>query len=132
MVKLDTATIQQKFHNFSILCPLLLIIFIKDLCDLVKTTLDKTGCYADDTPILLKEKETSNLNIIAKYIMSNVQNWSNGNKIYLNLSKTNYIVFLNKKLLHILNFGCLSRYLSMFFTLTNYAKRSVYISIIEY
>ena len=79
----------------SILGPLLFLIYINDLgslSDIVYSLL-----YADDTSMFITG---SNINVIVKHLnehLSIVSDWLRANKLSLNIGKTHYMVFTNKK-----------------------------------
>jgi len=79
----------------SILGPLLFIIMINDLFgshDL------KMVSYADDTTLMASASSTEELHSKIAAALRNVCRWTNSNKLKLNVSKTKYMIFTNKKI----------------------------------
>ena len=58
--------------------------------------------FADDTACFLEDSDIQNLQLILNSELLNISNWMKANKLSVNLSKTNYIIFRprNKKLNH--------------------------------
>jgi hypothetical protein len=78
----------------SVLGPLLFIIYITDMN---KCLTNSTAFgFADDTTLLVKNKEFEDLYINAYEDLENICDWFAANKLSINLSKTNYILFRNK------------------------------------
>ena len=75
----------------SLLGPLLFLIFINDLPNVSKKL--NFYLFADDTNIYYESKSIYDLvrNINAE--LQNVQKWLDANRLSLNISKTNYIIF---------------------------------------
>lgn len=76
--------------QWSILGPLLFIIFVNDLPDCVSC---KTVMYADDTSLLVS---SNNANILQNELsknMCNIASWFKKNNLTLNLSKTKFMLF---------------------------------------
>ena len=73
----------------SILGPLLFSIYINDL---PKASHFETSLYADDTALILSEKELDTLNKNVSKELIKVENWLNKNKLSLNLVKTKYML----------------------------------------
>ena len=84
----------------SILGPLLFLIYINDLHNSIKFC--KTHHFADDTNLLYFNKSAKQLNKHVNYDLKHIVNWLNANKICLNVSKTELVVFkpLKKSLDH--------------------------------
>lgn len=78
----------------SILGPLLFLIFINDLpfC----SSILKFILFADDTNIFLTGKHVDTLIAIANDELTKVSHWLKCNKLILNLTKSNYIIFNQK------------------------------------
>ena len=79
----------------SILGPLLFILYINDLCNVSKFL--KCALFADDTNLFASG---NNINTLCEQIndeLSKINKWFNINKLSLNLSKTNFIIFSKKK-----------------------------------
>ena len=78
----------------SVLVPILFIIYINDICkvsDVVKCVL-----FADDTNIFCSEKNLTDLQLTLNRELGKLFVWFSVNKLSLNLSKTNYILFRNR------------------------------------
>lgn len=75
----------------SILGPLLFLLYINDLpscCDKLLPVI-----FADDTNVFLKGRSTDALIEIMNKELDNILKWLNANKLSLNISKTQYMVF---------------------------------------
>ena len=96
----------------SILGPLLFILYINDLCNVSKFL--KCVLFADDTNLFASG---NNINTLCEQIndeLSKINKWFSINKLSLNLSKTNFIIFSKKSIseAHInieINNVCISR-----------------------
>jgi len=75
----------------SILGPLLFLIYINDIAH--STKFSKAILFADDTSLLLSDKNLSNLVNNINSELSIMKSWFAANKLSLNTNKTNYIVF---------------------------------------
>ena len=78
----------------SVLGPILFIIYINDICnvsDVVKCVL-----FADDTNIFCSERNLTDLQLTLNRELGKLFVWFSVNKLSLNLSKTNYILFRNR------------------------------------
>ena len=75
----------------SILGPLLFLVYVNDF----KSCLNKSDAimFADDTTILAINKSLPVLFDIVNKELTNVDNWLTANKLSLNVTKTNYIIF---------------------------------------
>ena len=75
----------------SVLRPLLFIIYVNDF----PRCLNQSSClsFADDTTILLSDKNTKCLFIKGSNELLNIDNWLIANKLFLNSDKTKYILF---------------------------------------
>ena len=82
----------------SILGPLLFLIYVNDFSRGIST--GKTIMFADDTNLFFSGNCYNQLFRVANEELTNVDHWLTANKLSLNISKTNYIVFrtLNSKL----------------------------------
>ena len=78
----------------SVLGPLLFIIFINDLHLSVKHS--KVRHFADDTNLLLSDKSLKKINKHINHDLSLINKWLRANKISLNTSKTEIIIFRKK------------------------------------
>jgi len=80
----------------SILGPLLFILYINDIVnysDILKFIL-----FADDTNVFHSHKQMSELVKSVNYELEKLSEWFRSNKLSLNVQKTNYIIFTNKKI----------------------------------
>ena len=77
----------------SVLGPILFIIYVNDICnvsDVVKCVL-----FADDTNIFCSERSLTDLQLALNRELGKRFVWFSVNKLSLNISKTNYILFRN-------------------------------------
>lgn len=78
----------------SVLGPILFLMYINDIvnasskCDLI--------IYADDTTLLLKDKNIDSLHTTLSTELMNIKLWIQSNNLKLNISKSNYILFQNR------------------------------------
>jgi hypothetical protein len=77
----------------SVLGPLLFIIYTNDLPDCINHA--TTILFADDTTIYESSADLNYLYSSMKNNLSRLTDWFRGNKLSLNVSKTNYMVFSN-------------------------------------
>ena len=75
----------------SVLGPLLFLIYINDLHQTIKFS--KTRHFADDTNLLIKNKSLKQLKKQLNYDLSKLVSWLKSNKISLNTSKTEMLIF---------------------------------------
>ena len=75
----------------SVLGPLLFLIYINDLSTTIKHY--KVHHFADDTNRLHINDSIKKLNIAVNFDLKSLTNWLNANKIPLNVSKTELILF---------------------------------------
>ena len=75
----------------SVLGPLLFLVYINDLHKAIKFS--KTRHFADDTNLLIENKTLKQLNKQLNYDLRQLCNWLKANKISLNCSKTELILF---------------------------------------
>ena len=80
----------------SILGPLLFLIYINDITH--ASSKFKFIIYADDTNLLLAEQSINSLHSNLTSELKLIYNWIHINKLKLNISKTNYILFQNRSL----------------------------------
>jgi len=80
----------------SILGPLLFLLYINDLSTVSK--LMTFIMFADDTNIFITGKNVSNLTHVVNSELHSLSIWFSANLLSLNIKKTNYILFGNKKL----------------------------------
>ena len=79
----------------SILGPLLFIIFINDLNLSVRSS--KVHHFADDTNLLLIDKSLKKINTLINHDLALLVQWLRANKISLNTSKTEIVIFRPKQ-----------------------------------
>jgi len=77
--------------NWSILGPLLFIIYINDLAQNLKYS--DPILYADDTNLILHKNVLDELIEIVYSDLNLMQSWYSANKLSLNISKTIYMLF---------------------------------------
>ena len=75
----------------SVLGPLLFLIYINDLHSAIKFC--STRLFADDTNLLIKNKSLKQIRKFLNLDLRNLANWLKANKISLNASKTELIIF---------------------------------------
>ena len=79
----------------SILGPLLLIIYIADIDQCCKKGI--SFGFADDTTILIQNNNFEDLYIDTYDQINSICQWLVANKVSINLSKSNYVLFRNKR-----------------------------------
>ena len=97
----NTKTVNIGVPQGSTLGPLLFLIFINDMENC--STLLKFIQFADDTTIMFSSPDISHLNEILETEGNKVVEWLNTNKLLINLSKTNCMLFTNKRIVTNLN-----------------------------
>ena len=75
----------------SILCPLLFIIYMNDICNVSEMLF--YILYADDTTVIIKDKDISILLQTLNVELEKLSIWLKANKLSLNAKKTYYLVF---------------------------------------
>lgn len=80
----------------SILGPLLFLLYINDL-NLVSNLLTFI-MFADDTNLFIKGHNINSLTLTLNLELDKISDWFNANLLSLNIKKTNYILFGNKKM----------------------------------
>ena len=71
------------------------MLYINDICNV--SNIFNFILFADDTTILSTHKDTKLLYEQANNELDQLQNWLILNKLSININKTNYIIFSNKK-----------------------------------
>ena len=77
----------------SVLGPLLFMIYTNDLPDSLSGA--KSILFADDTTIYISSNNISNLYRDMNIELDNITDWFRANKLSLNVTKTNYMIFTN-------------------------------------
>ena len=90
-----TSSIKCDVPQGSVLGPLLFLKYINDLHVAIKHC--KVHHFADDTNLLIINKSLKRLNKLLNIDLKNLTNWLNANKISLNVSKTELIIFKPKR-----------------------------------
>ena len=78
----------------SILGPILFILYINDMCNV--STLLKPILFADDPKLFYSGKDIKELCSVVSIELDKLCKWFQVNKLSLNTSKTNFMVFTNK------------------------------------
>ena len=79
----------------SILGPMLFLMYINDLCSIYKYT--TPILFADDTNLFSSGKDLKVIENRANDELSNISEWLKVNKLSLNINKTHYMIFSQKK-----------------------------------
>ena len=87
----STQSIKSGIPRGSILGPLLLIIYINDICNVSEMLF--YILYADDTTVIIKDKDISILLQTLNVELEKLSIWLKANKLSLNAKKTYYLVF---------------------------------------
>ena len=90
-VTIKDLLISHRFQQGSVLGLLLFLLYINDLHTAMKFY--KVHHFADDTNLLHISNSIKKLNEFVNFDMKNLSNWLNPNKISLNVSKTELIMF---------------------------------------
>ena len=81
----------------STLGPLLFLVYINDLP--FASTM-KVRLFADDACLSVEHKNPETLELIVNKEPLKVQNWLDNNKLFINYSKSNFLIFTKRKLSH--------------------------------
>ena len=82
----------------SILSPLLFLFYINDLPNIVNNI--HTILYADDTSFCIKHDSLSELLPKCNYVLEKLIQWTNCNRISININKTTYFLTTNRQIDH--------------------------------
>ena len=91
----DSNKVEYGVPQGSVLGPLLFLIYINDLHQAIKFC--KTRHFADDTNLLINNSSLKQIKKDLNYDLRQLCNWLKANKISLNCSKTELIIFRNPK-----------------------------------
>ena len=80
----------------SILGPLLFLIYMNDLCN--TSEVFKYILFADDTSIFMSHKDPHALQHIVNIELTKISQWLYMNKLSVNTSKTNFMIFTNRNI----------------------------------
>lgn len=80
----------------SVLGPILFIIYMNDIIN--ASSRFKFTMYADDTNLLIADKDITSLHLHFSSELKSVSQWLKSNELKLNVKKTNYIFFQNRSL----------------------------------
>ena len=97
----DNRTVTCGVPQGSNLGPLLFIIYINDLCNV--SNILKLVLFADDTNLFTSGHDLEHLTSIVTSELRKLQIWFNLNKLSLNVTKTNYMLFTTNKRLDNVN-----------------------------
>ena len=75
----------------SVLCPLLFLIYIKDIYNSSKKL--SFYLFADDTNLLYADKDLKSLESVINIELQKVCDWLNANKLTINAKKSNFVIF---------------------------------------
>ena len=92
------ATISYGFPQGFILGPLLLLLYINDICMAFKVL--KFHLFADDTNIIYSDKNPKNLELIMNSESAKLQDWITANKLTIDVKKSNFVVFHPSRIKH--------------------------------
>ena len=87
----------------SILVPVLFILYINDMCNV--SMLMKSICIADDTNFFYSGDNLSKVCETVSTELDKLHRWFQVNKLSLNISKTNFMIFGNKRAHDLPSFG---------------------------
>jgi hypothetical protein len=79
----------------SILEPLFFLLYINDLPNVI-SDISKLVLYADDTSIIIFDKDSLKFKTIVHTVFDKINNWFQTNLLYLNFDKTYFLQFLTK------------------------------------
>ena len=79
----------------SILGPALFILYVNDMCNV--SSVVKSILFADDTNLFLVGDDLKEVCETMSFELDKMSRWFQANKLSLNVSKTNFMIFSNKK-----------------------------------
>ena len=79
----------------SILGPLLFILYMNDFPNALK--LAESFLFADDTSVYYSHSDLKQLEIVLNSELQNIDIWMKSNKLSVNISKTNYLIFRSRQ-----------------------------------
>ena len=94
-VKSDLQNIQCGVPQGSILGPLLFLLYINDLAYACKRTFPVL--FADDSNVFISDKNPNHVQQMINDELKDIVIWLRANKHSLNINKTHYMLFCNKK-----------------------------------
>ena len=93
--KSDLMTIRCGVPQGSILGPLLFILYVNDICNVSEQL--KLILFADDTSVFMSNTDLNVLQQKFTTELNKLVNWLEINRLVLNIKKTNFMIFSNKK-----------------------------------
>ena len=75
----------------SVLGPLLFLIYVNDLCSIIKNS--KISMYADDTVVYISHSNLRDAIALIQSDLNSLYDWCNRNKLTINCKKTKYCLF---------------------------------------
>ena len=82
--------------QWSILCPLLFILYVNDITNRLTSDVLDFIFSADDTTIPYSHSNTENQINLINDELNEVSNWFKANKLSINANKTNYMILSGK------------------------------------
>ena len=93
-LKSDISTVNIGVPQGSTLGPLLFLLYVNDMKNISRKI--KLILFADDTTLLFRSSNIEHLNNTLETEANKVVNWLSANKLIINLTKTNTMLFTNK------------------------------------